>query len=165
MARTLQIRKPTVREIRRLDEVLESECAPQVLRRAHVLLEYADGLSGTEIAAALGVHPNTVYADLQAFDEQALACLCPFPHGGAPARLTPEQIAEIARYAQMAPHEFGVVDARWTLSNFCEFLVQQCHLVATLSREHLRRVLKKRTFAFAPCSANWSVMIHSERRF
>lgn len=155
MARTLQIRKQTLREIQRLDAALESEYDPQVQRRAQVLLAYANGLSGTEIAMALGVPPNTVYADLHAFDENALACLCPLPQGGAPAQLTPEQLAEIVRLAQLSPQEFGLVDARWTLSNFCAFLIQQRHLVATISREHLRRILKKRTFAFVECGANW----------
>lgn len=165
MARTLQNRKPTGREIKRLDAVLETECDPQVMRRAQALLAYANGLSGTEIATALGVHPNTVYADLHAFDEDALACLHPLPHGGAPARLTPGQMDEIARLAQMSPQEFGLVDARWTLSNFRTFLIRKCHLVATLSREHLRRILKKRIFAFGRSGANWSAMIHSGKRF
>jgi transposase len=165
MARTLQIRKPTVREIQRLDAVLERECDPQAMRRAQVLLQYADGWHGTEIAAALAVHPNTVYADWHAFDAEALACLEPQSRGGASARFTPEQVAEIVRIALLSPQEFGLVEARWTLSNLRAFLMKQRHWVVSISREHLRRLLKKTTFVFAPCGANSSAMIRSGERF
>lgn len=165
MARTLHIRKPSAREIERLDAVLERECDPQVLRRAQVLLQYADGWHGTDIAAALGVHPNTVYADLHAFDAQALACLGPLSPGGASSHFTSAQVAEMARIALVAPQEFGLVDARWTLSTLRAFLMEPCHLVATISREHLRRLLKKTTFVFAPYGANSSAMIPCGERF
>jgi transposase len=165
MARTLQIRKPTPRQIERLEAVLESENDAQVLRRVKVLLHYADGLQGTEIAAALGVHPNTIYADLHAFDDTALACLEPLSHGGTPSRLSLHQVSEIVRVAQAAPQEFGCLEARWTLANLRAFLIRQSHLVSTISREHLRRILKKTTFVSAPCGVNWSAMIHSGKRF
>jgi len=88
MASTLQIRKPTVREIERLAAGLERESA---------------GLQGTEIAVALGVYPNTVYADSHAFDEQALACLGPLSPGGAVSRFTPDQ-KDLLRFAPLCPH-------------------------------------------------------------
>lgn len=165
MARILHIRKPTTREIEQMENLLESESDLRVQRRAQVILYYGEGLSGIEIATALQVHPNTVYADLRAFETKALACLCPLPQGGAPMRFTSAQLAEIYRLAECPPQDVGLVDARWTLSNFQDFLIRKCRLLKSISREHLRRVLKKRTFAFGPFAASWLAMTHNAKRF
>jgi DNA-binding NarL/FixJ family response regulator len=63
MARPLQIRKPTLLQLRRLAQLLESAPATWQRRRAEVLLLYAAGYEATSIAHALQTHPNTVYAD------------------------------------------------------------------------------------------------------
>lgn len=165
MARPLKIRKPNAKELRRLEDVLETTTDSQIQRRAEVLLDYAAGLGGLEIAEALHVHSNTVYADLHAFAHQGLACLAPLPKGGAPARITRPQQTEIWRLAECAPGDFGYPEGRWTLARFRNFLIQKRHVVKQISVEHLRRVLKKKTFASGACSANWSVMIRSVEPF
>lgn len=147
MARSLKTRQPNAREIRRLQDVLETTTDSQIQRRAEVLLDYAAGLDGLEIAEALHAHSNTVYADLHAFAQQGLTCLAPFPKGGAPARITLQQQAEIWRLAECAPGDFGYPEGRWTLARFQDFLIKKRHVVKQISVEHLRRVLKKKTFA------------------
>jgi transposase len=95
MARNLTIRKPTQREMRWLDLFLEDEHSLQVQRRAHAILYYGLGLDVQSIAQALQAHPNTIYADLQAFEREGLACLHPLPVGGAPSRITAKQLAKL----------------------------------------------------------------------
>jgi hypothetical protein len=73
MARPLRVRKPTLRQLRRLQQLLESEASARQRRRAEVLLLYAAGHDAISMAQALQAHPQTIYADLRAF-QQHTAC-------------------------------------------------------------------------------------------
>ena len=143
MTRSLKIRKPTSYERRRLQAVVEATANKQVRRRAEAILFYAAGLNAVEIAAALKVHPNTIYTDLHAFDQQGLASLRPLSRGGAPSRITPEQRAEILRLADREPVEFGLPYGRWSLAKFQDFLIRKKRLLKKISREHLRYLLNQ----------------------
>ena len=165
MARSLTIRQPTSQEMHRLEAFLEEEHPPQLRRRAYAILYYGLGFDGVTIATALRVHSNTIYADLQAFAREGLACLQPLPVGGAPHRITVEQLAKIWEWAECLPRDFGLLDARWTLASFREFLVKRQRLLPRLSLEHLRHLLKKRTFAFDGSSASSSARIRNALSF
>ena len=144
MTRTLTVRKPTRREIHELERLLEGELSSQAHRRAETILYHGLGLNGQRLAAALHVHPNTVYADLHAFGREGLACVCPLAVGGAPRRISDQQLQAIWHWAECLPRDLGLPDPRWTLMNFREFLVQRQHVLKRISLEHLRRVLKKK---------------------
>jgi transposase len=144
---------------------LEDEHSLQMQRRAHAILYYGLGLDVQAIANAVQAHPNTIYADLHAFGQEGLSCLHPLPVGGAPARITPQQRTQIWQWADALPREFGLLDARWTLASFREFLVKRQHLLKGISLEHLQQLLKKRIFAFGASNANCSVTIHNVRSF
>lgn len=146
MSRSLKIHKPNSAQIRRLQLVLEQSTDKHLQRRAEAILFYALGLNAVEIARALHAHPNTIYTDLHTFDQQGLGCLKPLAIGGVPIRFTPKQISEIWHLAQREPVEFGLQYGRWSLSNFQEFLVKKLRLIKRISREHLRRLLKKGGF-------------------
>lgn len=148
-----------------LEVQLEAEHPAEVHRRAQAILYYGLGLDGQAIATALQVHPHTIYADLQAFEREGLGCLHLLPRGGAPTRITAQQQAKIWQWAECAPREFGLLDARWTLASFREFVCQRQRLLKRISLEHLRRLLKKRTFAFGASPANSSAQTHSALRF
>lgn len=142
MPRSLAIRAPTAREIRQLHLRLTEERAPRVRRRAEAILLHAAGMPATDIAAALGVHPYTIYADLHAFARSGLRALEQFRPAGAPARLQPAERAAILALAARAPSELGLPYGRWTLATLRTYLLRH-RLVRAISREHLRRVLKK----------------------
>ena len=93
MARNLTICKPTPREMRWLELWLEDEHSLQVQRRANAILYYGLGFDAQSIAKAVHAHPNTIYADLQAFNREGLASLHPLPVGGAPSRITAKHLA------------------------------------------------------------------------
>ncbi len=154
MARPLTIRRPTAREMQLLESFLEEEHSSQIERRAQAILYYGLDFDGVAIAKALRVHPHTIYTDLQAFAREGLACLHPLPVGGAPHRITTEQLAQLWEWAERLPRDFGLLDARWTLANFREFLVKRRRLLKRISLEHLRQLLKKRTFAFGASNAS-----------
>src|SRR5262245_26984137 len=157
MSRSLTLRKLSAKEFRQVNKMLaEAETAHQ-RRRAEAVLLYDAGLSAVEIALVLGAHPNTAYADLHAFDQEGLECLKkPVPPGPA-AELSAVQIAEILRIAELPPYEFGLPYGRWSLQKLCDHLIAR-RVAKHLSREHLRRILKKGGSTYAGSSASCSVM-------
>ncbi|MBI5302796.1 MAG: helix-turn-helix domain-containing protein [Chloroflexi bacterium] len=165
MTRTLTVRKPTRREVHELELMLEGDLTPQVRRRAETILYYGLGLNGRQLAEALHVHPNTVYADLQAFEREGLACVRPLPVGGAPRRISDQQLNAIWNWAECLPRDLGLPDPRWTLTNFREFLITRQRVFKRISLEHLRRVLKKKRFAFVASRANSSATIRNAQPF
>lgn len=158
MPRLLTVRKPRRAEIDYLNTVLEQELTAGQRRRAEVLVLYAAGLEGTDIARALDSHVHTVYADLKAFERDGLDCVHHRLRGGAPLRITEAQRAQILRLAQTSPGEVGLPYGRWSLAKLCQYLIAQ-RIVRAISREYLRQVLKKGGCAFVTSPANFSVMI------
>jgi len=165
MTRTLTVRKPTQREIHELELMLEGDLTPQVRRRAETILYHSLGLTGRQIAEALRVHPNTVYADWQAFEREGLACVRPLSVGGTPRRISDQQLNAIWSWAECLPRDLGLPDPRWTLMNFRDFLVNRQHVLKRISLEHLRRLLKKKTFVFVGSRANSSAPIRNAQPF
>jgi transposase len=142
MSRPMTVRKPNADELHQLHHWLEQPLKSWQRRRAEVLLLYAADGSASAIAQLLQVHRNTVYADLRAFARHGLSALSRPRKLGAPPRLTRKQIASIWRLADCAPTTLGLPIGRWSLAKLRAYLLQQ-RIVKAISREHLRRVLKK----------------------
>lgn len=165
MTRKLTSRKPSSAGALRLLQDLEGDHLNIIQRRrAEALLLYAQGWSAVEIAANLTVHPNTVYTLLRAFHQQGLDVVANLGRGGAKPRLTTEQRATILRIAEQPPYELGLPQGRWSLANLRDYLIRQ-HLLKTISREHLRRVLKKGGFDSAEWSASSEAETLGDRQF
>lgn len=165
MARLLKIRKPNVTEMRQLRDILEESSDARVCRWAETLLCYGAGLNAPQIAAALAVHVNTIYNCLNNFTRTGLTFLQSLRRPGVRSHITTAQLNEIAHIAEQSPIEFGLPYGRWSLAKLREFLIHQRRLFKAISREHLRRLLKKRIFACAMSNASSSAMIHSAMRF
>ena len=157
MARLLRVRKPTAAEIRQVSRLTETEHGRQQRRRAEAILLYAAGLTAADIAQALAVHPHTIYADLHAFQQDGVACLHSPSAVGAPVRIRAGQVEEIGRLAEIAPYELGLPYGRWSLNKLRDYLIK-ARVVKTISREHLRQVLKKKVSGFAASAASSSAM-------
>lgn len=71
MARKMKVHHPTTTEIQRLSKEMIKLVNPHQRRRAEALILFGMGLTPLEIAMAQGVHPNTVYMDLHAFEQLA----------------------------------------------------------------------------------------------
>ena len=153
MPRSLRVRQWRASEIRQLHEVLESELSARQRRRAEVLLLHAAGVEASTIARMLDSHVNTVYADLRAFEREGLACVAQPLRGGAPVRLTLAQRDTILRLAETPPSAVGLPYGRWSLAKLREYLLSQ-RVLKAISREHLRRVLKKGGCSFAMSNAS-----------
>lgn len=164
MARPLTIRQPQTAEIRQLHQVLEEALTPGQRRRAEAIVLYAAGLTAVDIAQLLDVPPNTIYADLHAFGHDGSAAVHQVRRGGAPQGITPAHETEIQRLAATPPYTLGLPYGRWSLAKLRAYLIQH-HVLKTISREHLRRVLKKGGCTFGGSSANCSALIPSVAPF
>ena len=150
MSRPLSVRKPSPAELRRVHQWLEKPLRPWQRRRAEVLLLRAAELPATAIARLLQVHVNTVSADLRDFAHHGLSSLSQPRRVGAPPRLSQEQIATVWRLAAQSPTALGLPFGRWTLAKLRDVLIRK-KVVKSISREHLRRVLKK---GGTPCATS-----------
>jgi len=106
-----------------------------------------------DIARLLEVHVHTTYADLHAFQQQGLDSVHQPRRAGAPAGLSDVQVQTIWRLAQTPPYELGLPYGRWSLAKLRAYLIRQ-RVLHKISREHLRRLLKKGASPCAVCSAN-----------
>lgn len=164
MSRILTIRKPRQAEAQQLQEILETSEHPGVRRRAEAVLLYGAGANATEIAAAMAVHPNTIYADLQAFARQGVAGVRTLGVVGPPPKLTAVQQATIRRVAEQSPVELGLPWGRWSLAKLRAYLLAH-RLLPGISREHLRRVLQKGGCGGGGSGKNWSAPTPAGGRF
>lgn len=142
MARSSRIRKPTAVEVKYLQRLIETSSEPQQRRRAEILVLYATGMTATAIAEIVGVHLNTVSRVLQLFKRRGLAAVTGLRHGGAPRQINSRQAARIRHLADRSPSQQGLPYGRWSLAKLRDYVVRQ-RIVKQISREHLRRLLKK----------------------
>lgn len=154
MARQLKVRLPNAAEMRQLYQILEGSTNARLCCWAEALLFYGAGLNAPSIAEALAVHINTVYACLHRFADMGISLFQRVPPQGAPPRITATQIDEIARVVEQSPTELGLPYGRWSLAKLQEYLIHQRRFLRAISREHLRRLLKKSTFTYARFSAS-----------
>ena len=153
MARAVKVRKPRASELRRLHAALEEDCNARQRRRIEAILLHGAGVQASTIADGLGSHVNTIYADLRAFELEGVHCVRQRLMGGAPARLSDAQQAEILRLADSSPADVGLPYGRWSLAKLRQYLLDK-GVVCAISREHLRRVLKKGGYAFVASNAS-----------
>lgn len=153
MPRSLNARRLHPVEVRQLHSAMEKELTPRQRRRAEALVLHAASLEAAEIARALDVHVNTTYSDLRAFEQHGVASVEHRLRGGPPARITATQRVEMVRLAKTSPAEMGLPYGRWSLSKLREYLLKR-RVVKAISREHLRRVLRKGGCAFGVSNAS-----------
>jgi len=144
MARLMKVCRPRTAEIRELSKRILKLDAPHQRRRAEALILFGMRLNPLEIAAAQGIHPNTVYKDLHAFEQLGLPAVEQLHERGVRSRLTTIQVNEMVRLAEQSPQEVGLPYGRWSLRKLSAYLVKT-HIVKSIGRERLRQLLKKRS--------------------
>lgn len=153
MARYSRIRRPTAAEVKQLQRLIETSLNARQRRRAEILILYASGVTATAIAEALGLHLNTISRVLQLFGRRGLAAVTRIRHGGAPPQISRGQAARIRRLADRPPIKRGLPYGRWSLAKLRDYVLQR-HIIHQISREHLRRLLKKGAFVSNAFNAN-----------
>jgi len=142
MGRKLRIRPPTPEELGQIPALLEQPLRPWQRRRLEAVLLYAAGHNAADIAAWLAAPVHTIYSDLRCFHSRRGRAFLPLRRLGAPPHLSRQQRQAIGRLAQQPPSEMDLPYGRWSLSKLRDYLLRH-RIVRSISREHLRRVLKK----------------------
>jgi transposase len=153
MAHRSRIRKPTAAEVKQLQQLIDTSADKRQRRRAEILVLYVTGLPATAIAQLLSLHLNTVSGVLQLFGRQGLAAVPRMSHGGAPRQISSRQAARIRRLADQPPSKRGLPYGRWSLAKLRDYVLQE-RIVHQISREPLRRLIKKGAFASNGGNAN-----------
>lgn len=153
MARYSRIRKPTAAEVKPLQRLIETSSDQRQRRRAEILVLYATGMTATAIAELLSVHLNTISRVLQLFGRRGLAAVTGMRHGGAPPRIGLREAARIRRLVDRPPTQRGLPYGRWSLAKLRDYVLRH-RIVKQISREHLRRLLKKGAFVSNGFNAN-----------
>jgi transposase len=143
MVGIMKVRRPTTIEIQRMSKQMIELVDPHQRRRAEALILYGMGLKPLEIAMSQGVHPNTVYQDLHAFEQLGLEAITQLRRSGAPSRITASQVTKMVQLAEQSPQAVSLPYGRWSLRKLSVYLVKR-HIVKSIGRERLRQLLKKR---------------------
>jgi transposase len=108
--------------------------------RAQIVLGAADGAANTEIAAAMGVHVDTVRKWRRRFLAKGLAGLEDLPRSGRARRFTPVQVAEVKALACTLPAETGAPLSRWSSADLATEAITR-EIAQTISAATVRRWL------------------------
>ena len=110
-------------------------------QRAQIVLASDAASSAAEIARVLQTDENQVRRVIRDFNEQGMGSLRPRPGDGRPRRVDDAARERIRAVALARPSDLGEPGTRWSLATLRRYLLRK-HVVAAISKEHLRRVLQ-----------------------
>jgi transposase len=99
-----------------------------------------EGLSGPRIAERLGRQTQTVYRQLDRFDEEGLSGLHDHPRPGRPTEYSEEQRGQIIAIARTHPQTLDCPFGYWSLDRLTEYI--NVELGIPIGRSQLRRTLR-----------------------
>jgi transposase len=143
MARPLHFHKPTDTEFRALLALLETATDSQILKRAEVIIWLCVSGIATEVAQLLDLHRVTVLRYVRAFNRQRMRWITHRPKRGPSSRMPKRVEYQIVMIAQHEPAQYGLHYGTWSLARLQWFVTKKRKLLRRISREHLRRILKK----------------------
>jgi transposase len=110
-------------------------------QRAQIVLASDARSTAVEIARVLGTDENQVRRVIWEFNVDGMASLRPPMGAGRPRRIDDAAREKIRAIALARPRDLGEPGTRWSLTTLRRYLVRR-RVVATVSKEHLRRVLR-----------------------
>jgi transposase len=134
------VRALTPEEAVRLRRVSRQSKVFALRQRAQILLASDARSSAAEIARMLQTDENHVRRVIREFNQAGMASLRPRSGNGRPRRIDDATRERIRAIALARPRDLGEPGTRWSLTTLRRYLVR--HWVASISKEHLRRVLR-----------------------
>jgi len=165
MSRSLHFHKPTAAESRQLLHWLETITDPTVRQRIEVIVMLCILPIATEVAQLFNLHLNTVLYYVRCFNHRRLRWITARRKGGPSRRISRRIERRIAAFAQQTPTTLGLIYGTWSWARLQWFVTKKRKLLRRISREHLRRILKKTAFVCGASSARSVPMILSARPF
>ena len=165
MSRSLHFHKPTTAESRQLLHWLETSTDPIVRQRIQVIVMLCILPIATEVAQLFDLHLNTVLYYVRCFNRRRLHWITTRRKGGPTRQISRRIERQIVALVQQVPTSLGLIYGTWSLARLQWFIIKKRKLLRQISREHLRRLLKKTIFACGASSARCVPMIHSAKPF
>jgi transposase len=163
MARRLHFHKPTRQELRALLILLQQTTDRIVRQRIEVILSLCAIPIAKEVAGLFDLHPNTIRDYVRRFNRRRLHWITERRKGGPKRRISYRIERQIVTIAEHAPAEYGLHYGTWSLARLQWFITKRRKLGRHISREHLRRILKKTTYISDGSSARCSVKTRAAR--
>jgi len=136
------VRPLTSAEGRKVQQITRTAKDPVRLRRAIVVMMSAQGQSVPDITSLMQVSGDYVRDVIHAFNERGFDALDPKWSGGRRPVISKTTREHIGLISRTAPAEWGITGhSTWSLRTLAEHLIDR-GVVAAISREHLRRILK-----------------------
>ena len=138
----LRLRDLTKEERVAVERLAHSRTAPaREVERAQVLSRASRGESPARIAAALGLHEETVRRRLRRFNAEGLGALADHPRAGRPATYSPDEVALVIATALTDPRRLDLPFAAWTLDRLVAYLHE--HKGIAMKRSRIDEILLK----------------------
>ena len=136
----LRLRDLTNEERVAVERLAHSRTAPaREVERAQVLSRASRGESPARIAAALGLHEETVRRRLRRFNAEGLAALEDHRRSGRPATYSADAVAAVIAAALTAPRTLDRPFASWTLDRLAAYLHE--HEGIAMKRSRIDEIL------------------------
>lgn len=165
MARPLNFHKPTGIEFRTLLHWLESTTDPIIRKRIEVIVWLCVTPIATEIAQLLNVSLRTILYYVRCFNRGRLRWIMRRHPGGRTRQISRRIEQKIVTLAQHDPSTYGLPYGTWSLARLQWFITKKCKWLRSISREHLRRLLKKTIFTCGASSARSTPRIPAAKPF
>jgi len=127
-------------EARRELEDLVQQTAPDISRRARMVLSRVSGTSEGETAASFGVSRSCVRRWLTRFGQRGIQGFQAVRRPVHPLIFTPDIRSAIVQCAEIDPRALGFKRSRWSLRTLRSALIRQA-VVQRISIQHLGRIL------------------------
>jgi len=114
---------------------------PALRRRLRVIWFAHQGWSAPQMKNMVHFHAATIRKWVRKFNEKGLHGLQIRRGGGAPARISLGQKAEIIRIASRDPQEIGLPFQRWSLPKIRDYL-RENNILEDVSTEWIRKILR-----------------------
>ncbi len=139
---TIRLRNLENRErIEILRNMHDPQQDPAFRQRLKIVWFAHQGWSAPQMKSMVDLHPATVRKWIRKFNERGIQGLRVRRGGGAPARITLGQKAEIIRVASKEPNELGLSFRRWSLPKIRDYLRRE-EIVDEVSTEWIRKILR-----------------------
>jgi len=119
------VRKLKTSERAKLSRILHSREDGRIVRRAHMILQSAQGIRVPVIASAWDTTIQTVLKTIHRFNAEGLTALIDRPRSGRPAKVTEHYVDVLKGAVQHSPRELGYPFSSWTLKRLREHVGHQ----------------------------------------
>lgn len=121
-------------QLAEIEQAINGSTYPEVRQRAIALRLLHLGQSPEQVAQAVMVTSNTIYAWHKRWREQGIAGLRDGHRSGRPTKADPSYIKELERVLDLDPRTLGLPFTIWTLNRLRLYLAEQTDILLSYTR-------------------------------